>query len=593
MGAFFGADNVRKVEYGQYFPTLANEDYLWSYGTGGGSWYTCNGIGGSDDFATTEVRSVFTMFLGSYFGDWDNESAFLRASLGSGYVLTTSWSGRPHWFYHHMGLGEPIAVSTVASQNNIYGSESAGHSAGQVHTALLGDPTLRMHPVIPPGNLNGAANGNTMSLSWSGSSDTAIQGYHVYRGSGPNGAFTRLTSAPISSTTFTDTGYSSGATYMVRAVKLEQAGGGTYFNASQGVFFPANGAGGGSGGGTLPQSPSSAANLAAAAVSASQINLTWQDTSSNETGFRIDRKTASGGSWAQVATVGANVTSYHSTGLSPGTAYYFRVYAYNGSGTAMPSNEASATTLVPNATAPGAVFLGMDQSTRGNWRGVVGQDGYNVISSGNSYPGYVTVDAVGKTDYQWSDNTSDDRALATPAGSGRVAGCWYSPTEFTVNLNFIDGGTHKLSMYFMDWDRVGRTQTVQVFDGATGALLDARTISNFAGGVYLSWNVKGSIKVKFTKVSGPNSLLTGMFFDAGTGEVGTGGGSTRAGGVISGKFHLQITGAVGERFDVFASDNLRDWVRVTTVTLIEPSFDYVDTSSTGKSLRFYRAVKIP
>ena len=90
FGAFFGADNVTKVSYGNYFSTLASQDYLWSYGTGGGSWYTCNGIGSSDDFATTEIRSVFTMFLGSYFGDWDNESAFLRASSGS--ELTT---GRP------------------------------------------------------------------------------------------------------------------------------------------------------------------------------------------------------------------------------------------------------------------------------------------------------------------------------------------------------------------------------------------------------------------------------------------------------------------------------------------------------------------
>ena len=149
----------------------------------------------------------------------------------------------------------------------------------------------------------------------------------------------------------------------------------------------------------------------------------------------------------------------------------------------------------------------MDQNTRGNWRGVVGEEGYNVISSGNSYPGYVTVDVVGKTDYQWSDNTSDDRALATPSGSSRVAGCWYSPTEFTVNLNFIDGGTHKLSMYFMDWDRVGRSQNVQVFDAATGVLLDTRMISNFADGVYLSWNVKGSIRVKLSRVSGLNAVL--------------------------------------------------------------------------------------
>jgi hypothetical protein len=56
-------------------------------------------------------------------------------------------------------------------------------------------------------------------------------------------------------------------------------------------------------------------------------------------------------------------------------------------------------------------FLGSDSNTIGDWRGVFGSDGYNVITSGSSYPGYATVNAVGATDYQWSDHTTDSRAL--------------------------------------------------------------------------------------------------------------------------------------------------------------------------------------
>ena len=585
MGAFFGAENVTKVPYGQYFSTLASEDYLWSYGTGGGYFHTCNGIGSSDDFATTEIRSVFTMFLGSYFGDWDNESAFMRAALGSGYALTTSWAGRPHWFYHHMGLGEPISVSTLASQNNIYASSlpDGGQYGRGTHVALLGDPTLRMHPVIPVSNLRGTANGSSMALTWNASTDTEIQGYHIYRGAGPNAGFTRLTSGPVSGTSFTDNNYSSGATYMVRAVKLEQSGSGTYFNASQGVFYPANG-----GGGTAPNVPSAAANLAATAVSAAQINLSWQDTSGNETGFRVERR-AGAGMWTQVASLGANVTSYSSTGLAPGTSYSFRVIAFNTSGSGAPSNEASATTSAPTATSAAATFLGTDSNTSGSWRGVFGQEGHHVITGSSALPGYATVTASGKTDHYWNSQTSDSRALESTTG-GRVAGCWYANNSFTVDVAFLDGASHKFSLYFLDWDRLARSQRVEVLDAQSGAVLDTRTVSSFANGIYLSWNLKGAIRFRFTKLTGPNAVVNGMFFDA-AGASGT--GTSKAGGLIAGNFHLQITGAPGEKFDVFASENLSGWTKVATVTLTESIYNFIDTAANGKTRRFYRAVATP
>src|SRR5262252_3320518 len=59
-----------------------------------------------------------------------------------------------------------------------------------------------------------------------------------------------------------------------------------------------------------PNLPAAPSNLAATAVSASQINLSWQDNSSNESGFIIQRAPTSTGSWTQIATVGANMTTY-------------------------------------------------------------------------------------------------------------------------------------------------------------------------------------------------------------------------------------------------------------------------------------------
>src|SRR5215813_13908126 len=77
---------------------------------------------------------------------------------------------------------------------------------------------------------------------------------------------------------------------------------------------------------TVPAAPS---NLSAAAVSSSQINLAWQDNSSDETGFAIERAPSGSGPWSQIASVGAGVQSYSDVGLSAATTYYYRVRAYN------------------------------------------------------------------------------------------------------------------------------------------------------------------------------------------------------------------------------------------------------------------------
>jgi hypothetical protein len=237
----FGPGGTTAIAWGTYFPTLSAQPYLFCYANGGGSYYTCAGVGGSDDFALNDVKAVFTMHFGSYFGDWDNESNFARASLGSGYVLTTSWAGRPHYFYHHMALGETVGYSVRLSQNNGSGGLYQGVNQGSryVNNSLLGDPTLRLHPVLPPSNLIAAA-GSGLVLSWAGSSDTAMQGYHVYRAASASGPFTRLNSTLLGATTFTDAVPLTNGIYMVRAVKLESTPSGTYYNASQGAFYTNN-----------------------------------------------------------------------------------------------------------------------------------------------------------------------------------------------------------------------------------------------------------------------------------------------------------------------------------------------------------------
>jgi hypothetical protein len=89
-------------------------------------------------------------------------------------------------------------------------------------------------------------------------------------------------------------------------------------------------------------------NLTATAVSASQIDLAWQDNSPDENGFVIERKSGAG-AWAQVGTVGVGVTTYSNVGLSASTGYTYRISAFNPFNTSPTSNEASATTTACTA----------------------------------------------------------------------------------------------------------------------------------------------------------------------------------------------------------------------------------------------------
>jgi len=84
-------------------------------------------------------------------------------------------------------------------------------------------------------------------------------------------------------------------------------------------------------------------NLVAGTASSAQINLSWADNTTAEDGFKIERW--NGGSYSQINTVGANVTTYADSGLAPSTTYRYRVRAFNSAGDSGYSNESSATTL--------------------------------------------------------------------------------------------------------------------------------------------------------------------------------------------------------------------------------------------------------
>jgi hypothetical protein len=99
--------------------------------------------------------------------------------------------------------------------------------------------------------------------------------------------------------------------------------------------------------------PAAPSDLAVSALSTTKIGLSWTDNSSDELGFRIERKEGAAGIWGEIDTTLTDITFYSDNGLTPATTYFYRVRAYNAAGNSLYSNEAYATTET-SATAPDA-----------------------------------------------------------------------------------------------------------------------------------------------------------------------------------------------------------------------------------------------
>lgn len=228
--AMFKPSAVKAADY--FRSTLpANSSYLWAYAAGGGNYTGAQGVGSTSDFSFHAPKAVFHMLFGSYFGDWDSENNFLRAPLASrGWGLSSCWAGRPYWINHHTALGETLGYSTwITMRNTCY--QSDGPDFNQASLALMGDPTLRIHPVAPPKNLLVVGN----VLTWQPSAEP-VKGYCVYLKNTTTGVY-NLLATTTATTAYTHINASANTNYyMVRALKLEISNSGSYNNLSQGAF---------------------------------------------------------------------------------------------------------------------------------------------------------------------------------------------------------------------------------------------------------------------------------------------------------------------------------------------------------------------
>ena len=88
--------------------------------------------------------------------------------------------------------------------------------------------------------------------------------------------------------------------------------------------------------------PAAPSNLRARTISSTEVDLDWDDNSSNETGFRVEAR-ADNEVFQETGGVSANTRGTTVTNLEPGTTYTFRVRARNANGDSPYSNQATVT----------------------------------------------------------------------------------------------------------------------------------------------------------------------------------------------------------------------------------------------------------
>jgi hypothetical protein len=219
FNACMGAENIT---VGPWLPTLApgqqRQPYLWAWGLGGSGNIHVN-------YANANVAAVFTEVRGSSIGDWINYPDLRSAIFSKSHTLSCDWGAGT---FHHMALGEPLgfAIRLYQRQPDYY-----------AFTTLMGDPTLRLHPVETVTDLAITQGGE---LTWKAPSEVkGLVGYHVYRAAEKSGPYARMTAEPVRETRFSDTKPEAKSWYMVRTVTLQTSPAGSYFNAAQGVFVQA------------------------------------------------------------------------------------------------------------------------------------------------------------------------------------------------------------------------------------------------------------------------------------------------------------------------------------------------------------------
>ena len=236
-----------------------------------------------------------------------------------------------------LGPNAKSLVDSSLSGNTEYSYRIRAYNTGG-HSGYSNEANAKtlIDPPAKPTNLMAAPESTTkIKLAWLDNSVNEA-GFQIERKTDVAGTYAPVASVGPNVKSFVDSSLTVNTSYVYR-VRAFNAGGNSNYSNEVSTR-------------TLPNRPVMPNNLALTIVSVRQLNLTWTDSSNNEAGFQIERKTGAAGVYGEIGVVAANVKRFADSTLAGKTTYFYRVRAYNAGGHSDYSNEASATTL-PNVPA--------------------------------------------------------------------------------------------------------------------------------------------------------------------------------------------------------------------------------------------------
>ena len=268
--------------------------------------------------------------------------------------------------------------------NSVVGTSGPSTPAAQVIFSAPQAPVLNTATPVATGEVN---------LAWTDAS-LGETGFKIMRTSTADNVTVQVGTANANAVSFSDTSAMPETTYQYAIVAFNGFGD----SAPSNMLMVTTA--------TPAAAPNAPTDLAATALAYNQVRLTWTDNSNNEAGFRISRSTDNA-SFAQIATVNVNVTTYTDGTAVGNTTYYYLVTAYNSQNDSGLAGPASVKTPAQPAPASG-----------GGGGGGGGGTGLPVTLTGLTTPSSLRVDISGYTIARTElKSTEQDSILLIPVNT--------------------------------------------------------------------------------------------------------------------------------------------------------------------------------
>ncbi|QTR50333.1 fibronectin type III domain-containing protein [Candidatus Thiothrix anitrata] len=349
-------------------------------------------------------------------------------------------------------------VDTVVQPNTAYSYRVRVVRRGLYsgYTDALSVVTL-FTPVTPSDLSVSTLSGTRINISWTDNSDDET-GFELERCSG-NGCsgFAKVAEVTANETSYIEAGLQSGTEYSYRIRAVRSVDVSAYSDIASTSTL------------VLPVAPSA---LVAAANSTTKMNLSWTDSSDDETGFELERCSGGGCSdFSKLADVAADASSYADSSLQANTLYRYRIRAVRGEDVSAYSDIAESSTLAL-PVAPSALSAAVNGSTKMN--------------------------------LSWTDNSSDETGFEIWRCVGSGCTSFTKLTTVAANLSsYTNTGLTASTVYRYQVRAIRDQDTSGYSNIVTGTTLPLLSIPSNVTGTVLS-----STSLRLTWVDG-NSTETG------------------------------------------------------------------------------------